>query len=225
MISDNFFEDFNPTFDFGIDFMLCESNEPEGNQQIVTVDDDIDQFLSGSKSKSTAYKDTSGCKRLQIFMREIDPTETRDFLDLSKKDLDQLMCLFFMKAKKIDKKSLDELYQPDTLNAFRNAWQRVIFDKGLKFNTKTDAEFERSRKVLSSRRKQLTQLGMGNKPNATMPLEDVEVEKLYQSGYFGSSTPEALHRTVWWSTGLEMNRLNCDMAISKFARIVMVMNI
>ena len=45
MISDNFFEDFNPTFDFGIDFMLGEFNEPEGNQQIVTVDDDIDQFF------------------------------------------------------------------------------------------------------------------------------------------------------------------------------------
>lgn len=59
-------------------------------------------------------------------------------------------------------------------------------------------EFERSRKVLAARRKQLTQLGLGNKPNATRPLEDSEVEKLKEIGYFRWENSEQLQRLMWW---------------------------
>ena len=91
---------------------------------------------------------------------------------------------------------MNELYQPDTLNSLRNAWQRVISDKGLKMNIKIDSEYDRSRKVLASRRKQLTQLGMGNKPSATKALEDIEVEKLYECSFFGLTSPLILQRTM-----------------------------
>ena len=63
-------------------------------------------------------------------------------------------------------------------------------------NLKLDADFTSSRKVLASRRKQPTQfIGTGNKPNATRPLEGVEVDKLYKSGYFGTRFPLVLQ---WW---------------------------
>ena len=150
----------------------------------VITDDDIHDFVVNSKAKNTTYKDTGGIKRLNTFMREINPDETRNFYELPKEDLDLLLCQFFMTAEKIDKKAVEKLYQPDTLNSFRNAWQRVISEKGPKFDIKTDPEFERSRKVLASRRKELTKLGMGNKPNATRPLEQEKVEKLYQSFFF-----------------------------------------
>ena len=73
------------------------------------------------------------------------------------------------------RKQNGELYQPDSLTSIRNSLQRVLTDRGSKINLKTSMEFERSRKVLAARRKQLTQLGLGNKPNATRPLEDNEV--------------------------------------------------
>ena len=59
-------------------------------------------------------------------------------------------------------------------------------------------EFDRSRKVLAAKRKRLTQSGMGNKPNATRPLDDDEVEKLREIGYFGIHEPEPLQRLMWW---------------------------
>ena len=59
-------------------------------------------------------------------------------------------------------------------------------------------DFCRSRKVLTARRKQLTKLGKGNKPNATRALTEKEVDLLYSSKYFGSSTPVSLQRTIWW---------------------------
>ena len=97
-----------------------------------------------------------------------------------------------MKAKKIDKNCSEidhRLYQPDTLNSLRNAWQRELNDRNKKINIKIDKEFERSRLVLASRRKQLTQLGKGNKPNATRPLTDEEVDKMYDMEYFGTKSP------------------------------------
>ena len=58
--------------------------------------------------------------------------------------------------------------------------------------------FARSRKVLAARRKQLTQMGLGNKPNATRPLEDEEVNILKEKQFFGTDNPQQLQRLVWW---------------------------
>ena len=105
-----------------------------------------------------------------------------------------------MNAEKVEKKSKngDTLYQPDTLNSFTNGWQRTLFEKGSKIDIKADKDFERSRKVFASRRKQLTLMGKGNKPNATRPLEPHEVDKLYDYDFFQCSSPLVLQRTVWW---------------------------
>ena len=90
------------------------------------------------------------------------------------------------------------MYEPDTLNSFRNAWQRTLSEVGSKVNIKTDQDFERSKKVLASRSKQQTLLGKGNKPNATRPLEPEEVDDLFKKGFLGSDSPLVLQRTMWW---------------------------
>ena len=181
--------EFESNFDFGIDFDVLVNNgrvnddtdrgDPSAIEETVIDvdwddDQDIDDFINGSKAKNTVYKDTSSAKRLHAFMLNINPNETRKFYELPKPDLDKLLCRFFMYAKKIDKKSVergDLLYQPDTLNSLRNGWQRVIDAKKLGFNIKTDPEFERSRKALKNQRKELTRKGLENKPNAARPLE------------------------------------------------------
>ena len=60
--------------------------------------------------------------------------------------------LFFMKARKYNKKSKKydgEFYQPDSLNSFRNSWQRYLSENKYPFDIKTGNLFERSRKVLT----------------------------------------------------------------------------
>ena len=54
--------------------------------------------------------------------------------------------------------------------------------------------------MLSARRKELTKLGKGNKPNATRPLTSFEVDHLYEVGYFGTLISVSLQRTMWWIT-------------------------
>ena len=53
--------------------------------------------------------------------------------------------------------------------------------------------------MLSTKRKKLTKLGLGNKPNATRSLEAIEVDKLYDMEFFGSISPHVLQCTVWWN--------------------------
>eukprot|EP00112_Aurelia_sp_Birch-Aquarium-sp1_P025421 Seg843.7 transcript_id=Seg843.7/GoldUCD/mRNA.D3Y31 product="hypothetical protein" protein_id=Seg843.7/GoldUCD/D3Y31 len=121
---------------------------------------------------------TRARRHMMAFLREEDAENEKykdiEIEDIPARELDEMLCKFFMHARKQN----GELYQPDSLTSIRNSLQRVLTDRGSKINLKTSMEFERSRKVLAARRKQLTQLGLGNKPNATRPLEDSEVEKL-----------------------------------------------
>ena len=104
----------------------------------------------------------------------------------------------FLHVSKKSIKQLGELYQPNTLSSFRNAWQRHFSEIGSKIDIKKDKEFERSRKVLSTRRKELTSKGLGNKPKTTRPLTDAEVDYLFDTNYFGVISPISLQRAVWW---------------------------
>ena len=121
------------------------------------------------------------------FIREIYPNEKRSFWEFNNNELDLLLCQFYMKAKKL--KEDDGLYQPDTLNSFRNSWQRKLSEEGKIIDLKLDKDFEKSRKVLASRRKELTQMGKGGKPNACRAVEDEEVERLHDSDFFSFKTP------------------------------------
>ena len=70
----------------------------------------------------------------------------------------------------------------------RTAWQLFLEENNSKLNIKTDREFQKLRKVLAARRNQLTQQGLGNKPLAARPLEEFEVNKLFNSGILGHQT-------------------------------------
>ena len=120
---------------------------------------------------------------------EMETAGNRDIWDIQPETLDRIMSFLFMNAKKIEKKSINTLgglYQPDGLSSFRNDWQRVLSEKGYK--------------ALASRRKQLTQKGLGNEPLATRTLDDEEVNKRFECGYFEITNPLNLQRAMWWKT-------------------------
>ena len=129
-------ENLDVSFDFGICItpspVQSSSNKEEcSTKAAVEIDSDIDEFIANSKSKSTTYSTNSACNRLQTFMKKINPSDTRNFYELSINELDQMMCQFFMNAEKVDTKSNggDTLYQPDTLNSFRNAGNEFYLRK------------------------------------------------------------------------------------------------
>lgn len=104
MIDSSIIEELESNFDFGIEFMPSQSLT-----SVSTIDDEISDFLVASKSKRTTYQDLAASRRLRFFMKENNAHETRDYLDLSPCELDQLMCQFFMQAKKIEKKTVKKM--------------------------------------------------------------------------------------------------------------------
>ena len=182
-MTSNYKEDMgNVTFDFGV-----FSPEPKASCSN-NIDDEITAFLDGNKCKSTSYNTNSSANRLNRFLQfETKNNYSAKHFDLlNETELDMLMCDFFMNARKIDKNNKFEYYQPGTLSNLRNGWQRYLSDHKKKIDIKNDKTFEKSKTVLRSKRKQLTRMGLGNKPNATRPLEDSEVDKLFKNRYFGT---------------------------------------
>ena len=53
--------------------------------------------------------------------------------------------------------------------------------------------FEKTRKVLQSKQKQLKKQGKGNKPKASVALTSEELKILYEKGLLGMCSPESAH--------------------------------
>ena len=155
--------------------------------------EELDDFVIGQKAKTTKYKDRSDLNIFQRFCVKVN--ETREIHEIPTHELDILLSNFFVKATK---QRGGGLYEPDTLSSVRNSLQRVLISRGVKIDLRKDKEFEKSRNVLSARRKQLTKLGKGNKPNACRALEQEEVTHLAKIGYFGRKHPLNLQRAVWY---------------------------
>ena len=53
--------------------------------------------------------------------------------------------------------------------------------------------------MLSMKKKDLKQKGLGNKPNAAQPVEAEDIEKMWSSGAIGLQNPRFLLHLVWWN--------------------------
>jgi len=150
------------------------------------------------KSENTTKKTVSHMKTFQRYLSSISKGDV-EVLDLPADDLDHLLAKFFKDVRKIN----GDEYEPDTLSGFQRSIQRFLSDGRSPFNILVQKEFEMSRKVLAAKLKSLVQkAGKGNRSNATRSLTDKEEDKLFKSGQFGVSSPEALQRVMWWFLSL-----------------------
>ena len=60
-------------------------------------------------------------------------------------------------------------------------------------------EFDEVSTMLSMKKKDLKQKGLGNKPNAAQPVETEDIEKMWSSGEIGLQNPRSLLHLVWWN--------------------------
>ena len=103
-------------------------------------------------------------------------------------------------------------------------WQRVRVDFASKFNGQlrttfeekglfcsiiNDLVFEKTRKVLQSKQKQLRKQGKGNKPKASVALTSEELKILYEKGLLGMCSTEALLNTLWLNKTLHFGLCGC----------------
>ena len=134
-----------PSFDFQVNFL-----EDDVTSFSKISDEEINTFIIDQKAKSTKYKDTSDYNTFHNFCKSIN--EHRDFAAIPELDLDNIICQFFMKA--LTRKG--NLYEPDSLTSIRNSLQRILTERGSKYDLKFGENFQKSRSVLASRRLRTT---------------------------------------------------------------------
>ena len=186
------------------DFSLISQSSFDGFTAM--PESEIDQYIFGSKPQTTLSKEKTDENQFDRFARSIN--ESRKLHEIPAEELNNILCQFFMKATTTKGK----LYEPDTLTSFLNSFQRILDARKVKINLKEDGQFLPMRKVLSRRRKELTGLGKGNKPNACRSLSPEEVDFLFSVNFFGDDNAECLYRAVWWFSNTQFGHRARDEA-------------
>ena len=112
----------------------------------------------------------------------------------NKRNLDHVLGCFYSEVRK--KNGQD--YEPDCLRVMQGSFQRHLNEKKTNINILTDPEFEDSRRILEGKARELRQMGMGKRPNASEALTRQEEDMLWEKGHLGRNSPEILMRTMWF---------------------------
>ena len=83
-------------------------------------------------------------------------------------------------------------YEPPSLRSLLASFERYLKKNSYSASVMNDLVFQKTRKVLLSKQKELKKKGKGNKPNASIALTSDEVNTLYEKGLLGTRNPEAL---------------------------------
>ena len=160
------------------------------------VDDEhvLRDFVNSKRNKNTNKKTEQNVKRFREWLAQEPRCEGRDFIDIQPVDMDRYVGVFLLELKKPNNTD----YEPDTLTSFHRSINRRLEEIGYGYSLVDSKEFKLSKKVLESRRRDLKQKGLGNRPNVAHPLSKNDEEKLWETKQFGSETPQSLINTVWY---------------------------
>ncbi|KAK3732670.1 hypothetical protein QZH41_007975 [Actinostola sp. cb2023] len=151
----------------------------------------VEKFLDDNKNVNTARKTKTD---LNVWRRWCQPRdETREIEDIPPSELDGLLCLFFIEAKK--QNAAD--FEPGTLTSFQRSLDRHLRQKSKPYSILSDRQFSKSRETLECKRRQLRLAGKGRRPNKALGLNSNEMEKLWLEKQLGDHSPDALIRTIW----------------------------
>lgn len=175
-------------------------------ERILSLQDDIFveetqrnvRFASSTDTNSfVAEQQNSNTKRmtdchLRLFVEYLHSRdEVRQPEHIEPKMLDTYLASFLLNVRKAGNGSQVEdtnrQYEPCTLMAIHSSMHRYLSLKAYGYNIKEDECFRHSRDVLSAKMKQLKSMGKGNKPNASVPFTDNDVEICYEKQLLGNS--------------------------------------
>ena len=154
--------------------------------------DDVNDFLSSEKNKNTLRKTKSDIATLNLFLKS--KGETRDINHIPPRELNDIICMFLLSVRRKDGSE----YEPSSLRGMITSIDRHLKENYYPTTITNGDEFYKTRSVLTTKQKSLKKQGKGNKPNAASPLNDEQVELLWENGQFGSSKPESILNTLWF---------------------------
>ena len=107
------------------------------------------------------------------------------------------------------KTNKQEEYEPSSLRGFIASFERYLKKKNYGHSIIKDLQFEKTRKALSSKQKDLKRKGKGNKPNASVAISEDDIQVLYEKKLLGTESPEALLNTLWLNNTTQFDLRGC----------------
>ena len=164
----------------------------------------VEEFILEQENKNTAQKTERDVRLLERFLKTKD--EDRKIEDIPTVELNEYISQFIIT------KDGNE-YEPTSLRSLYflvASFERQLKKKSYSVSIINDLVFEKTRKVLQSKQKQLKKQGKGNKPKASVALTSEELKILYEKGLLGMCSPEALLNTLWLNNTLHFGLRGCQ---------------
>ncbi len=125
--------------------------------------------------------------------------EERDICNIPPALLDIFIGTFLETVNFVDKNGVTKDYEPDSLTSLHRGIARYLRESKYSHDIITSPDFEKSRKTLEARRKELKCKGLGNKPNKADALTPEEENRLWSSGQLNlSGDARVLQNTIFF---------------------------
>ena len=144
-------------------------------------------LLFTHENKNTTQKTERDVRLLERFLKTKD--EDRKIEDIPAAELNEFISEFIISVRTKDGNE----YEPTSLRSLMASFERHLKKKGYSASIINDLVFEKTRKVLQSKQKQLKKQGKGIKPKASVALTTKELKILYEKGLLGMCTKKSQH--------------------------------
>jgi hypothetical protein len=181
------------------DYEPAESTE---TKRFLQVDEqETYELVEAQRNESTQQVTACHLRLFTAWLRQQNELRQPEYIE--PKDLDLHLTQFFLGVRKEGNEDLNDLhrqYEPLTLTAMHSSIDRYLSVKGYQGNLKADDAFRHSRGVLAAKQKELKQLRKGNKPRATQPFTDDELDICFERHLLGTGTVVYLLFARWQQT-------------------------
>ena len=151
----------------------------------------VDNFIAEQENKATLQKTQRDVKLLQTFLET--RNELRKVEEIPALESNEYIWEFIISVRTKDGKG----YEPSSLGSLLASFERHLKKNSYSASIMNDRVFEKTRKVLLSKQKELKKKGKGNRPNASIALTSDELNTFYEKVLLGTRNPEALLNTLW----------------------------
>ena len=139
--------------------------------RFVSLDDTIESLIEEHENPNTVKKTKREVALLTMFLQR--KGETREIAEIPPVELNELLSEFILSVRSKE----GQEYEPSSLRGMVASFERHLKRKSYPVSIINDLAFEKLRKTLQSKQKQLKKQGRGNKPNASVALFITKDEK------------------------------------------------
>ncbi|XP_033753194.1 zinc finger MYM-type protein 4-like [Pecten maximus] len=160
---------------------------------------DVGKFIEGNENKNTLVKTLSNLKLLNEFLTSKYSNETRPIHCIPACDLDNYLASFIVSVRTKDHKE----YEPSTQRGMIGSFDRHLRKRNYGISIiGGSVEFSKTRDALKAKQHDLKGQGKGSKPLRADPLNDNDIDKLYECGQLGNMNPSSIINNLWYQNTL-----------------------